>query len=97
MVGSQTDQYPSTSAPAYAKFKQAASQVQKRMNAFARRAAGLLFSAVCLPLSALAADPQPTHEFTLDNGLKVIVREDHRAPVVVSQVWYKVGDRKSVV
>lgn len=34
---------------------------------------------------------QPTHEFTLDNGLKVIVREDHRAPVVVSQLWYKVG------
>src|SRR5471032_649478 len=61
------------------------------MNALARRAAGLLFSTVCLPLSALAADPQPTHEFTLDNGLKVVVREDHRAPVVVSQVWYKVG------
>ena len=34
---------------------------------------------------------QPTHEFTLDNGLKVIVREDHRAPVVVSQLWYRVG------
>ena len=34
---------------------------------------------------------QPTHEFTLDNGLKVIVREDHRAPVVVSQLWYHVG------
>ncbi|MEH6499981.1 MAG: pitrilysin family protein [Pseudoalteromonas distincta] len=34
---------------------------------------------------------QPTHELTLDNGLKVIVREDHRAPVVVSQLWYKVG------
>ncbi|HCK82207.1 MAG TPA: peptidase M16, partial [Candidatus Competibacteraceae bacterium] len=33
----------------------------------------------------------PVHEFTLDNGLKVLVREDHRAPVVVSQVWYKVG------
>jgi zinc protease len=31
------------------------------------------------------------HEFTLDNGLKLIVKEDHRAPVVVSQVWYKVG------
>ena len=31
------------------------------------------------------------HEYQLDNGLKVIVREDHRAPVVVSQVWYKVG------
>lgn len=30
-------------------------------------------------------------EFLLDNGLKVIVKEDHRAPVVVSQIWYKVG------
>lgn len=30
-------------------------------------------------------------EFKLDNGLKLIVKEDHRAPVVVSQVWYKVG------
>ncbi|MGH8474262.1 MAG: M16 family metallopeptidase, partial [Methylococcales bacterium] len=30
-------------------------------------------------------------EHVLENGLKVIVKEDHRAPVVVSQVWYKVG------
>ena len=30
-------------------------------------------------------------EFELDNGLKILVKEDHRAPVVVSQVWYKVG------
>lgn len=61
------------------------------MNALARRAAGLLLSTIVMPLLAVAADVQPTHEFTLDNGLKVIVREDHRAPVVVSQVWYKVG------
>lgn len=27
----------------------------------------------------------------LPNGLRVFVMEDHRAPVVVSQVWYKVG------
>lgn len=32
-----------------------------------------------------------TIEYELDNGLKLVVREDHRAPVVVSQVWYKVG------
>lgn len=32
-----------------------------------------------------------THVYRLNNGLKVVVREDHRAPVVVSQVWYKVG------
>lgn len=31
------------------------------------------------------------HEYRLKNGLKLIVREDHRAPVVVTQVWYKVG------
>jgi zinc protease len=61
------------------------------MNALARRAAGLLFGTICLPFGAMAADPQPTHEFTLENGLKVVVREDHRAPVVVSQIWYKVG------
>jgi len=30
-------------------------------------------------------------QFTLDNGLKIIVKEDHRAPVVVSMVWYNVG------
>lgn len=31
------------------------------------------------------------HEYRLANGLKILVKEDHRAPVVVSQVWYKVG------
>jgi zinc protease len=32
-----------------------------------------------------------THEYVLDNGLKLVVQEDHRAPVVVVQVWYRVG------
>ena len=31
------------------------------------------------------------HEFKMANGMKVLVKEDHRAPVIVSQVWYKVG------
>ncbi|MEK1942889.1 MAG: pitrilysin family protein [Pseudomonas sp.] len=61
------------------------------MKMLARSATSLLLAALCLPLSAFAADAQPTQEFTLANGLKVVVREDHRAPVVVSQVWYKVG------
>jgi len=30
-------------------------------------------------------------EKVLGNGLKVLVKEDHRSPVAVSQVWYKVG------
>jgi zinc protease len=29
--------------------------------------------------------------FTLDNGMDVVVLEDHRAPVVVHMVWYRVG------
>lgn len=37
------------------------------------------------------AEPPPVHEAVLKNGLKVLVQEDHRAPVVVFQVWYKVG------
>ena len=32
-----------------------------------------------------------TTEYRLSNGLKLIVQEDHRAPVAVVQVWYKVG------
>ncbi len=31
------------------------------------------------------------HEKILANGLKVVIKEDHRAPVVTAQVWYKVG------
>lgn len=31
------------------------------------------------------------HQFILDNGLKILVKEDHRAPVVVSMVWYNIG------
>lgn len=31
------------------------------------------------------------HEYQLENGLKILVKEDNRAPVVVSQIWYKVG------
>jgi zinc protease len=30
-------------------------------------------------------------ESELPNGMRVIVKSDHRAPVVVSMVWYKVG------
>lgn len=32
-----------------------------------------------------------TQSFQLQNGLKIIVREDHRAPAVLCSLWYKVG------
>ncbi len=38
-----------------------------------------------------AAGAAEAVEHTLANGLRVIVKPDHRAPVVVSMVWYKVG------
>jgi zinc protease len=30
-------------------------------------------------------------EFKLNNGLKILVKEDHRAPIAVSMIWYNVG------
>jgi zinc protease len=40
---------------------------------------------------AAVASGTPTVERSFDNGLRVIVKTDRRAPVVVSMVWYKVG------
>ncbi|MGZ5054165.1 MAG: M16 family metallopeptidase [Methylobacter sp.] len=43
-----------------------------------------------LPVIANSAETKVS-EHVLANGLKVLVKEDHRSPVAVSQVWYKVG------
>lgn len=43
-----------------------------------------------LPVFA-SAGPVKVQEKILANGLKILVKEDHRSPVVVTQVWYKVG------
>lgn len=51
----------------------------------------LVAGAVLLWLVGLGAAPASVHEYRLDNGLKLIVKPDHRAPIMVSQVWYKVG------
>lgn len=45
---------------------------------------------LCLPVLSVSAESKVA-EHILGNGLKVLVKEDHRSPVVVSQVWYKVG------
>ncbi|QDC07750.1 insulinase family protein [Oceanicola sp. D3] len=54
-----------------------------------RRAGAALFA-----LLAFAAQPAAAEEvttFSLDNGMDVVVIEDHRAPVVVNMVWYRTG------
>ncbi|MES9960687.1 MAG: pitrilysin family protein [Sedimenticola sp.] len=50
----------------------------------------MLMALLLLAANAAVAQGE-VHEFRLDNGMKVVVKEDHRAPIAVSQVWYKVG------
>ncbi len=46
----------------------------------------------CVPAwAATDSANSNTHEFQLSNGLKLIVREDHRAPTVAHMVWYRAG------
>ena len=40
-----------------------------------------------------AAAADDVLEATLDNGLRVLLLEDHRSPIVSFQVWYRVGSR----
>src|SRR5215510_5371121 len=59
------------------------------------RADGLIGAVAALALafqigSAAAAGPEVAN-FTLPNGLDVVVIPDHRTPVVTHMIWYKVG------
>ncbi|CUH85173.1 M16 family metallopeptidase [Thalassovita mediterranea] len=60
------------------------------MKRFAAALAALVvFSA---PVQAATEDvTDHVSNFTLDNGLEVVVIEDHRAPVVVHMLWYRAG------
>ena len=62
----------------------------------------LLLAVLFLPWLAFAekAPPKPSetkttassvHEYNLKNGLKLLVKQDKRAPIAVVQVWYRVG------
>jgi len=41
--------------------------------------------------TAVPTTAEVVSNFKLDNGMEVVVLEDHRAPVVVHMVWYRVG------
>ena len=45
----------------------------------------------CATYKTQPSTPTNVYERILDNGLKVLIKPDTRAPVVVSQIWYKVG------
>src|SRR6201987_1311786 len=59
-----------------------------------RLAASLIVALVLLTPRAFAQTTltsDPPESFTLQNGLQVLVIQDHRTPVVTQMVWYKVG------
>lgn len=55
---------------------------------------------ICIVLLAFFLVPLPLHaevkEYTLDNGLKVLVSEDHKVPLATFQIWYRIGSRNEV-
>ena len=50
--------------------------------------------AAVLPVAATAE--QQITDFRLDNGMEVVVIEDHRAQVVTQMVWYRVGSADGI-
>ncbi|MDP4034527.1 MAG: pitrilysin family protein [Pseudorhodobacter sp.] len=50
----------------------------------------VLGAAASLAIAAVAR-ADTVSDFTLANGMEVVVIEDHRAPVVTHMVWYRVG------
>lgn len=55
-------------------------------------ACAMLAAAVALPLAVQAEDLAiEFEEYRLENGLQVILQEDHRVPLVSTSVWYHVG------
>ncbi len=56
----------------------------------------LYFIIIFSPLSVIASEELPDikyDKFTLPNGLRVIVHEDRKIPVVAVNVWYHVGSK----
>jgi zinc protease len=52
----------------------------------------LLFAALFVSAGPVVAEiKDQVSEFRLDNGMQVVVIEDHRAPVVTHMVWYRSG------
>ena len=62
------------------------------LRTIAMTVAALVFSA-----AASAADVDISFtEYRLDNGLRLIVHEDHKAPIVAVNIWYHVGSKNEV-
>ncbi len=59
-----------------------------------RKMKKIIFVTICvISLFSASAFSLPVNEYLLDNGLKVLILEDHKAPTATFQVWYRVGSR----
>ena len=63
-----------------------------KRSAFVAATVVVAFSLSSDPLRASDIDINFT-EFTLDNGLRLVVHQDHKAPIVAVNVWYHVGSK----
>ena len=52
----------------------------------------ILFLLFFIPITGYTT----VYKHSLENGLKIFVKEDNRAPIVVSQVWYRAGSLDEV-
>jgi zinc protease len=66
------------------------------LHAVTRLAFALFLFVASAAAPAFAASAEAVWEGNLPNGLKVLVKSDHRAPVTVVMVWYKVGSMDEV-
>jgi zinc protease len=90
------------SAASYPRARAGVSRLGLSRRALAVSLAAVLAGAAFTPALALAQDKAaaatadiaiPYEEFTLPNGLRVIVHTDRKAPIVAVNLWYHVGSK----
>src|SRR6266542_1510704 len=57
---------------------------------------GCFLALMLLGTPTAPAAEEAVTEVTLDNGLRILVLEDHRSPIATIQTWYKVGSRDEI-
>ncbi|HKQ97038.1 MAG TPA: insulinase family protein, partial [Candidatus Polarisedimenticolia bacterium] len=66
-----------------------------RFRTVSRRAATVLFGTLLIPAAALAAPGVPETR-RLDNGLRIVLLEDHAVPLTAVSLWVGAGSKQEV-
>ena len=64
-----------------------------------KQSLNILLASILISLPAYADSQIEINyeEFTLDNGLRIIVHEDNKAPIVAINLWYHVGSKEAKI